>query len=45
MSSTRPAVAGTADPRGVLDEETARRIDEDAERQVDAAVAFADESP
>jgi pyruvate dehydrogenase E1 component alpha subunit len=30
---------------GVLDDETARRIDELAEAQVDAAVAFADESP
>jgi pyruvate dehydrogenase E1 component alpha subunit len=30
---------------GVLDEDSARRIDEDVEQEVDAAVAFADASP
>lgn len=29
----------------ILDEDAARRIEDDAEAQVDAAVAFADESP
>lgn len=40
-----PMVRSRLIAAGMLDEQAARRIDEEAEAQVDAAVAFADESP
>jgi len=40
-----PALRARLVAAGVLDEASARQIDEDAQTQVDAAVAFADDSP
>jgi pyruvate dehydrogenase E1 component alpha subunit len=40
-----PAYRARLIAAGVLDEDTARRAEEQAEEQVDAAVAFADASP